>query len=70
MTKSDKDKFNELYTLVDLQMPADELFYLFLDWQQTTGQTMEQAIAYCIERVLWGNGLPFKITCEYGGVKI
>lgn len=62
---------DRLYSLIaPLPINQDELLALVTNWASATNQTIEQAIAYCIERVLWGNGLPFKITREYGGVKI
>jgi hypothetical protein len=63
---------DRLYSLVTpLPISQNELLALVTNWASATNQTVEQAVAYCINRILWsGNGLPFKIPREYGGVKI
>lgn len=63
---------DRLYSLVaPLPISQDELMALVTNWASATNQTVEQAVTYCINRVLWsGDGLPFKMPREYGGVKI
>lgn len=71
MTLDDQvqSKFNELHRIV-FWLSRDELWRSIGQWASGINMPIANAIDHCINCVLWGGGLPFKIKQIHGGVEI